>query len=276
MNEAAALMVKDNYLRRPLAAGQPVTYWQLGATAEVRYDVADQPMQGEMDPFFFLTKHKNFIPHEYPCRTAFASERRGKRPVTSGAFEAERNWLPFGAPRVDLSGFWFRPTVLGTWARTTIDAKAAGLATLRLGTCGGAILFVNGQELGWMADYVRNLEVQRDFSVELRAGENEVMIWFDDLAERDARYFFQLDYLSGPGAGQALPVPVAAETADALEAALDRMHFERPVYKSGEVALVTSAPLPADAEAAIAIEGDFMSTEESVELTGRLEAGATH
>src|SRR5215472_1839718 len=95
----------SHLLLRPLAAGDPITYWQLGATAEARYDVPDQPMQGEMDPFFFLTKHKNFIPHEYPCRTQFAAERRGRRPPTTGEFGAARFWLPFGSPRVDLSGF---------------------------------------------------------------------------------------------------------------------------------------------------------------------------
>ena len=56
-------------------------------------------MQGEMDPFFFLTKHKNFIPHEYPCRTVFAAERRGRRPQPASDFLAVRNWLPFAAPR---------------------------------------------------------------------------------------------------------------------------------------------------------------------------------
>ncbi|TIM69119.1 MAG: hypothetical protein E5Y58_17190, partial [Mesorhizobium sp.] len=71
-------MKHDLALRRPLALGGPVVYWLVGPTSEQRYDVADQPMQGEMDPFFFLTKHKNFIPHEYPCRTEFAAERRGK------------------------------------------------------------------------------------------------------------------------------------------------------------------------------------------------------
>src|SRR5262249_30099254 len=155
-------------------------------------------MQGEMDPFFFLTKHKNFIPHEYPCRTAFAAERRGNRPRPAGDFSPSRNWLPFGAPRVDLSGFWFRPTVLGTWASTRLVAASAGKAVLKLGTCGGAILFANGREVGWIGDYVRNLEAQREFAVDLLAGENELAIWFDDLAERDARYFFQLDYLYGP------------------------------------------------------------------------------
>lgn len=274
MNSTAPIMSHDAHLRKPLAAGAPVTYWQLGATAEARYDVADQPMHGEMDPFFFLTKHKNFIPHEYPCRTAFAAERRARRPEITAAFEAVRFWLPFGSPRVDLSGFWFRPTVIGTWARTKISTREAGAARLRLATCGGAVLFVNGQEIGWIADYVRNLEARQEFVVELGAGDNEVSIWFDDLAERDARYFFQLDYLAGPDAAQALPVPVAGETAAALEAVLDAMHFERPSYTSGEVVLVTSAPLPVDADAAITIEGDFMSTEESLRLTTRLAAGA--
>src|SRR5215468_9370777 len=100
MSQAARVQPVSQLLRRPLKAGEPIVYWQLGATLEQRYDVPDQPMQGEMDPFFFLTKHKNFIPHEYPCRTVFAAERRGKRPEPVGGFAPARNWLPFGAPRV--------------------------------------------------------------------------------------------------------------------------------------------------------------------------------
>ncbi|TIQ01021.1 MAG: hypothetical protein E5X60_02190, partial [Mesorhizobium sp.] len=145
----------DLALRRPLALGGPVAYWLVGTTSEQRYDVADRPMQGEMDPFFFLTKHKNFIPHEYPCRTEFAAERRGKRPKPQGVFEPGRVWLPFGSPRVDLSGFWFRPTVVATWASTALDAVSDGRARLRLRTCGGAVLFVNGIEAVWMAPYGR-------------------------------------------------------------------------------------------------------------------------
>src|SRR5262245_51254820 len=182
MSQAALTVGNDLFLRRPLQAGRPIVYWQLGATAEARFDVPDQPMRGEMDPFFFLTKHKNFIPHEYPCRAVFGAQRRGKRPQPMGTFTPARNWLPFGAPRIDLSGFWFRPTVLGTWARTYVVTAKAGPAHFNLRTCGGAILFVNGREVGWMADYVRNLEAQRAFTVDLQAGENEFTVYFDDLA----------------------------------------------------------------------------------------------
>lgn len=260
-------------LKRPVAPGGPVVYWRLGATHEARYDVADRPMQGEMDPFFFLTKHKNFIPHEYPCRTEFAAERRGRRPQVAGAFEAARVWLPFGSPRVDLSGFWFRPTVIGTWARTVLWAAAAGTARLRLRTCGGAVLFVNGDEAGWMAPYGRNLETAAEFEVRLAAGANDIRLWFDDLAERDARYYFQLDYLDGPAVEHALPTEVDGALAAAMEAALEAMHFDRPAYSGGEVALVTAAPLPVAAKAGIVVEGDFMSIEKPTSFSFDLAAG---
>jgi len=249
------------HLKESLVPGQAIGYWQLGAIAEERFDVPDQPMKGEMDPFFFLTKHKNFIPHEYPCRTIFAEKYRGKRPEVRGSFEATRWWLPFGSPRLDLSGFWFRPTRLATWARTSIEAETAGTATIRLGTCGGAVLFLNGTEIGWMAPYSRNLEAKAEFELPLNAGLNEVTIFFDDLAERDARYFFQSDYLSGPVARVALPVPCPSEAAADIEAVLDGMHFDRTAYFEGDITLLFAAALPLDVKVNVAVEGDFMSTE---------------
>ncbi|MCJ8518738.1 hypothetical protein ABID21_001624 [Pseudorhizobium tarimense] len=252
---------ETHWLQKALNPGEAVRYWQVGAIAEERFDVPDAPMKGEMDPFFFLTKVKNFIPHEYPCRTIFAETYRGKRPDVRGVFEPKRWWLPFGSPRLDLSGFWFRPTRLATWARTFIDAETAGSAIIRLGTCGGAVVWLNGQEVGWMAPYSRNLEAKQEFELPLTQGINELTIFFEDLAERDARYFFQLDYLSGPKAHLSLPVPVPGSVAESLEAALDCMHFDRPHYFAGDITLRLAQPLPLDVQVNVAIEGDFMSRE---------------
>lgn len=261
-------------LRKPIGPGDSIRYWQLGALQQERFDVPDTPMQGEMDPFFFLTKHKNFIPHEYPCRTIFAGRFRGNRPDVRGGFEAARWWLPFGSPRLDLSGFWFRPTRLATWARTVLEAETAGTARVRLGTCGGAVIWVNGAETGWMAPYSRNLEEKREFDLPLVAGANEITLFFDDLAERDARYFIQLDYLSGPRAAVATPTPVAGEIAAAVEAALEGMHFDRTAYTGDDVALVWGQSLPADLNAEVVIEGDFMSREH-MDFGFALKAGET-
>ncbi len=266
--------VETNWMKKPLPAGDAIRYWQFGAIAEERFDVEDAPMQGEMDPFFFLTKVKNFIPHEYPCRTAFAQTYRGKRPDVRGDFDAARLWLPFGSPRLDLSGFWFRPTRLATWARTSIEAETDGLAKIRLGTCGGAVLWLNGTEIGWMAPYSRNLEAKQEFDLPLVEGLNEITLFFDDLAERDARYFFQMDYLSGPAAHIALPVAIAGSVANELEAALDGMSLDRAHYFGGDITLLLAQPLPVDVKVNVAVEGDFMSRER-FDLDFTLSAGAT-
>lgn len=244
-----------------LQSGDALRYWQVSEISEERFDIPDASLHGEMDPFFFLTKDKNFIPHEYPCRTEFAARFRDKRPELRGRAKWVTNILPFGQDLLDLSGFWFRPTRLSAWARTVVTAKTAGKARLRLTTCGGAILHVNGAEAGWMAPYIRNYNSAVEFDVDLREGDNEITLLFDDLAERDTRFLLRLDYLDGPEAEAGLPFDAPAETVRAVEALLEKMHFDRPAYDRGDVAVLLPANLGAAGEASVLIEGDFMSHE---------------
>lgn len=259
-------------LRHSIQAGDPIGYWRVSPIVEARYDTEPATLSGNMDAQFFLTKEKNFIPHEYPCRTQFLKERRGKRPVIREKREPSRIWLPFGSPRVDLSGFWFRATEVAAWAETVIEAESAGTARLSLSCCGGAILWVNGREVGEMSTYQRNFETAGEFDVSLQAGLNEIKVFFDDLAERDARYFFQLTYLNGPDAVVALPVPCTSALASEMERLLDLMHFEEPSYSSGTVAFVCPVDTSEDLDVTIVVEGDFLAEEKTVVKT-RLAKG---
>ena len=206
---------------RPLAPGIPLAYWRVSPIAEERYDLPDTPMSGAMDSAFFLTRDRNFIPHEYPCRTAFASAHRDRRPDVRGTPAFTRNWLPFGAPSLDLSGFWFRPTRIAAWAETVILAQVPGPARLRLATCGGAVLFANGAECGHLAPYTRNKEADTELALTLAAGETRLRVFFDDLAERDTRFGFQLDWLDGPPARQGNPFDAPPDLVAEIESALD-------------------------------------------------------
>ncbi|TCT28926.1 hypothetical protein [Martelella mediterranea] len=266
-------------MRRPVSQGGPIGYWRLSAIAEQEYNVPDTTMSGHMDAQFFLTKEKNFIPHEYPCRTKFADERRDRHPVLVDKRGPERIWIPFGSPRVDLSGFWFRATAVSAWAETTIETETAGTARLKLSCCGGAVLFVNGEEAGHMSAYQRNFETDRTIDVNLNKGLNQISVFFDDLAERDARYFFELDYIAGPEARISLEVPCESKVADEMEELLNTMHFERPSYSSGMVAFNCPVPVSCDLDVEIVVEGDFLAEEhetfQSVLKSGsaRLEVG---
>ncbi|MFT4173943.1 MAG: hypothetical protein QM639_15365 [Rhodocyclaceae bacterium] len=265
----------EQYRYIDLKAGEAVRYWQLSGTAEQRFDVAPCPMQGEMDPFFFLSKHKNFIPHQYPCRTEFLKAFAGRHPQPMAPYALRTWWYPFGSDRVDLSGFWFRPTRLGTWARTCIEAATAGTLRVRLSTCGGAVLSVNGSEVHWSAKYQRNLESADEFDIEVRQGANELLLYFDDLAERDIRYYFQLDYLGGVGAKVALPLPIDAALATTIEHMLDGMSFDRSAYFGGEIGLIFGAAAPADIDVRCTVEGDFISLDEPLQIQATLKRGET-
>jgi hypothetical protein len=268
-------LVSEHHLRTPLRPGRSVGHWRLGKLHEERYDVPDRTMEGRMDAFFFLTKDRNFIPHQYPCRTDFIAEYRDKPPRPVTQFEPTRVWLPFGSPRVDLSGFWFRPTRVECWAETVVESARAQTARFRFATCGGALLLVNGIEAAALYRYQRNFEDGIEIDVALKAGANDIKVWFADLCERDARYYFALELIAGEGLVTALPIDIEPASAAAIERLLDGMRFERPSYGSGEVAIVFDEPAPASLDVTITVHGDFMSTEGSLRIDRRIERGAS-
>ena len=244
-----------------LKPGDPLTYWQVTDLSEVRYDVADSPMQGEMDSTFFLTKDKNFIPHTYPCRTAYISEVRDREPnpVFEPDWNTARNVLPFGSAFLDLSGFWFRATLLYGWARTAIVAETAGKAKLRLGICGAAKLFVNGTPVGWLSPASRNAMAEAEFDVDLVAGHNTIAVWFEDLAERDAVLRILLTFVDGPACAPGLPYAGDPALIAGIETALSAMHLDKKHYDASDIFLVMPEALPQDATASVMVAGDFMA-----------------
>ena len=156
------------------AARRPASRSSIGSWAQRRNSAttcrpADEGRDGPLllpDQAQELHPARIPLPHRVRRPSGAAS---GLQP--QGAFEADRIWLPFGSPRVDLSGFWFRPTVHRHLGATPASMRPQP-ARRRSGCAPAAapILFVNGSEVGWMAPYGRNLEAAEDFAVELKAG----------------------------------------------------------------------------------------------------------
>ncbi|MCG8508125.1 MAG: hypothetical protein MI741_02750, partial [Rhodospirillales bacterium] len=260
------------FLVSPLKPGQRIDRWQLSDTAEERFDVADRAMEGAMDAGFFLTDQRNYIPHEYPCRREFAARHRDRHPEPGTAFEPRRYWFPFGADRVDLSGFWFRATRAETWARTYLRSEKAGPARFRLDACGAAMVLLNGAEAAWFAPYKRNWQESLELTLDLEAGDNEIRVWFADLCERDARYYFALTLIEGTELETALPVPTAPAIVGEMESLLAGMRFSKPHYRDGDVEICFEHPARAGFDADISVRGHFIS-HESLTFERRLDAG---
>lgn len=257
----------------PLENNQSIKHWRLSSITSRRYDVEDTPMEGDMDPFFFLSKHKNFIPHTYPCRTAFQQLHAGKKPMVFGDTEMKSWWFPFGSERIDLSGFWFRPTHIAAKAETILRAEHAGTYTFRLITCGGAIINVNGVDIAWKAEYQRNLETPSEFTVELEEGLNSLSVWFDDLAERDIRFFFQLEFLQGAQLEIVLNTIIDGSLARHMEELLEGMSFDQSAYTDGSIKLCFPCPAAETFELNVKVVGDFISLDDPVSLTATVAKG---
>lgn len=244
-----------------LEPDSPLSYWQVTDIIENSYDVADAPMEGEMDSTFFLTKDKNWIPHTYPCRTAYIDEVRDQEPreYPQPDWNRARNILPTGSPYLDLSGFWFRPTRIEGWARTVIVADEAGPARLRLSVCGTAKAYVNGQAAAWLAPASRNAMDQREFEADLKQGNNEISIRFEDLCERDAVIRIALHWLSGPPAQAGHSFPADRQTVEAFHKTLSSMHLDAKRYDGNEIRLVFPVSFRQDVSCTVKVGGHFMS-----------------
>lgn len=262
-------------IRPRLSAGDAVPYWQVTPLETARYDVPDSPMEGEMDSTFFLTKDKNVIPHTYPCRTAYIAERRDREiaPEPQPDWSVARNVLPQGSPFLDLSGFWFRATRIRGWARTAIEAETAGTAQLQLGICGAARVLVNGAPAAWLSPATRNAMSEVSFAAELRAGRNEILVQFEDLAERDAVIRVALTWLDGPAARASDTFPGGAGLVAQVEAAIDAMHLDARRYDDAEIWLELPVPFPGAVTGTVRVAGHFMSHDHD-ELPLEIPAGA--
>ena len=141
-------------------------------------------------------------------------------------------------------------------------------------TCGGAILLRQrrrGRLDGALQPQSRG---KRDSTLPLQAGAERDPIWFDDLAERDARYFFQLDYLDGPAASVAVPMPVEGERRRAIEAALEGMHFEQAgLCRRRGRAASRDAPLPVGRRRQCRGRGRLHVDRDASTIDCRLKAG---
>lgn len=263
-------------IRPCLTPGDAISYWQVTPLSEARYDVPDSPMEGEMDSTFFLTKDKNVIPHTYPCRTAYIAEQRAKEiaPAPAPDWSGARNVLPQGSPFLDLSGFWFRATRVRGWARTSIEAETAGIARLQLGICGAAKVFVNGSPAAWLSPATRNAMDEAEFDAPLVEGKNEIVVQFEDLAERDAVIRVALTWLDGPAARAADTFPGGPGHVAQVEAAIDAMHLDAKLYDDAEIWLELPVPFPDAVTGSIRVAGHFMSHDHD-EFPLEIPAGAT-
>jgi hypothetical protein len=205
---------------RRLQDGEAIDLWTLSG-------IREQLLEGEPAPAFAGQGYRfinGFVGiGDLPCRKFVRAHVIGRDVAPETDWPVEVLRLPTASPRIDFTSFWYRPTFLSRWARSELVAESACSIRLKITTCGGVRLWVNGALETVFEPYIRNSASETEITVSLRAGANELLVLAEDMAERDTNWFFEIRVLDGAPLTVALPFsadPHLVETVGMLSASV--------------------------------------------------------
>ncbi|NKM89784.1 hypothetical protein [Rhizobium leguminosarum] len=210
-----------------VAEGQTITAWAVSGLIVSYFPGEPAPAEDRVNYRFI----NGFVDvGDLPCRKAFWSTMVGRPLLPDTAWPAESLNLPGSNRRVEFTGFWHVPTHLRRWLKGTFRTETARTLNLRLKTCGGVRIWVNGQEEVRFEPFKRNVESATDISLPLKAGDNQILVHTEDLAERDTTWFFELEMLDGEPLCVLLPVSLDQDEVRELEALARGVRPARDVF----------------------------------------------
>lgn len=220
-----------NNFQYQLASGQTITRFLY---SDVKLAAVDSPKAtmtanvGMVEGYFDV---------EYPVRTHFLTTRIG-REITFEPHAMTNVYSAFEAEDVNLSAFISTPHHLSCWAQTFLQPATAGIYDFTIKTCGGIRIWVNEQLQVTFDPFSRNDPQTLAINLMLTSGTNKITIYFDDLAERDTTYFFELRSQNEQPMNGYIPLPYAVQKLTAAEDYLAALFPERDCFKTGAINLI--------------------------------------
>lgn len=183
-----------------------------------------------------VVRVEDYYEIQYPVRREFLKQNDISRvPLEQAGFH--QIYTPFERDRVDSSAFISTPHKIFTYAKTFFEIEEEGLYNFRIRTCGALKIWVNGQ-LGYsFAPYTRNHGSESAFSLHLQQGVNEIIVYYEDLAERDVNFYFELINDNTRDIHGFLEVDFNVKEYRDVEHLLYCAALERDIFKEGNITL---------------------------------------
>ncbi|MFB2604142.1 hypothetical protein ACE04B_19430, partial [Rhizobium phaseoli] len=218
-----------------VAEGQTITAWAVSALIERYFPGEPAPAEDRVNYRFI----NGFVDvGDLPCRKAFWSTMVGRALEPDTCWPTESLYLPGSNRRVEFTSFWHVPTHVRRWLRGTFRTDTPRRLNLALKTCGGVRIWVNGQEASRFEPFRRNVESATEIALTLEAGDNEVLVHTEDLAERDTTWFFELEMLDSEPLSVLLPVALDQNEVRELEVLSRGVRPARDVFVNQPLEIV--------------------------------------
>ncbi|ODT79772.1 MAG: hypothetical protein ABS76_19600 [Pelagibacterium sp. SCN 64-44] len=228
-----------------LARGDSLNAWELSPVA-ARYFPGEPAPASDPQNYRYINGFVDV--GDLPCRVATWAEVAGRTLVLDSDWPVESLYLPGRSRRVEFSLFCSRPTRLTRWCRTYISAEQDGYQSFRLSTRGGIHIWVDGLIAARFEPFTRNQTQHTIVHLPIKAGGSEVIVFMEEMAERDVTWFFELVLEDNSSLAISLP-GASAETGpvDALKTLAAQVRpTEEVIDSKGLLALKFDDPAPLD------------------------------
>ncbi|MBY0145028.1 hypothetical protein [Neobacillus niacini] len=201
----------------------------------IHTDLKIEPFQSEKTTFEHpVNITEEYVQIVYPGRQQFLDKRLNEDiQLTDSNFT--NIYFPFENTRFEFSSFIPTPHLLSVYAKTFLISEHDQTIPFTISTCGSVEIWVNNQkQISW-TPYTRNQVSFKEIQLTLAKGSNEVVLYMDDLAERDVNYFMELKYTGQTELEGYFPVNVSPEKIKKAEGLLTSLYFSKDLYHSGNL-----------------------------------------
>ena len=135
---------------------------------------------------FLITDFTDVSPM-YPCREDFLEDDKIIN-ISYENIDFKNVYFPSNESKIEFSNFYHQPTAIETFFKFYLESDIAKTVNLEVIITGGIKIWVNGKVNVLYKPYTRNRGARKNIQLELEEGLNEVIVYFNDLAERDINY----------------------------------------------------------------------------------------
>lgn len=212
---------------KEIAQGQAINTWHYSG---IKLD----PVKSEKETIDAAVNNtEGYLEIEYPVRRTFISELEEITIDNKNVYN--KLYTGLESPRIDFSTFIATPHKISTYLKANFVVPNDGQYDFSLITCGRAIVWVNNELVSDFKPYTRNKGSETLIQMPLQGGDNEVILYMDDLAERDVNYFVELRKLSDQELIVDLPLTYDSKILEDRIDFLEGLYIEKDFYDEGDV-----------------------------------------
>lgn len=256
-----------------ISRGDSVNAWELSSTRAEYFPGTPAPAS---DPQNYQYINGFVDVGDLPCRTATWAEVANRTVALETGWKVDSLYLPGSNRRVEFSQFRHRPTRLSRWCRTRISASTDRHCSFRLETRGGIHIWVDGVLAARFEPFTRNSTQFTIVHLPIKASGSEVIVFTEDMAERDVNWFFELVLADAVELDIHLPGAALGTTVAALKNLASQVRSREEVAHANDlISLAFDTPTDIDVDIQAQVTATSHTHALLLDKTVTLPAGST-